>query len=198
MRTVRKLLLAGAAAVGIAGLTGLALAASAPTYHEMTVQMPDGGVAHIRYTGKVAPTITFGRAAMPMAFQRAFFAPDPAFVALDRISAAMDRQMAAMMVRADQLQRAAFEGPLYNTTMHGLPAGTSSYFVSSAGGSNFCMKSTEVTLLSNGKSKVVSHTSGNCGGAPAATSQSGSSANTLAHTISAKAFLPQSETRQRI
>ena len=52
MRNVRTPLLAGAAAVALAALSGAAAARDFNT-HLMTVQLPDGSVAEIRYTGDV-------------------------------------------------------------------------------------------------------------------------------------------------
>ena len=60
MRTFQQALLAGVAA-GIVGLSGAAFAQSGKT-HVMTVRLPDGGVAQIRYTGDVAPQVSVGEA----------------------------------------------------------------------------------------------------------------------------------------
>jgi hypothetical protein len=192
MRSVSKLLLAGAAAVC---LTGLAMAASVPTYHEMTVQMPDGGVAHIRYTGRVAPKVSFGE--MPqVAFVPGFFAPDPMFAALDRMTADMNRRMAGLLYQADLMQRAAQSGALDQAAMRGMPAGSNLSFISTASGNGFCMKTTQITATPGGKPKVVSKTSGNCSDSNNAVAPS--SDNVALHAISAKTVLPASEPRQRI
>lgn len=165
MRTVRTLILAGAA---VAGLTGLALAAG-PAMHEMTVAIPGGGVAHVRYTGAVAPKIAFvqapaGRSAV------SFWAPSSPFAELDRITALMDRQMAQMMYQARMMQTQAAQDPLYNATLKDLPAGGSGYnFVSTLSGGNFCARSTVITASPNGGApKVVTKMSGNCGNSSAA------------------------------
>jgi hypothetical protein len=47
MRVFRTTLLAGAAVVAVAGLSGLAAARDLST-HAMTVQVPGGGIAEIR------------------------------------------------------------------------------------------------------------------------------------------------------
>lgn len=157
MRTARTLILAGAAA---AGLTGLALAAG-PAVHEMTVTMPGGGVAHIRYTGDVAPKIAFGQAPTPVNV----WEPSSPFAELDRITALMNRQMAQMMYQADLMQMQMARDPVYNATLKDGPAGISGYnFVSTMSGGNYCMRSTEITTSPNGGApKVVTKVSGNCG-----------------------------------
>jgi hypothetical protein len=73
-----SVLIAGIAAVALAGSATWA----ADNVHEMTVQLPDGGVEHITYTGNVAPKIVvqpnsvagFPRIGfMPKAASAAFF-----------------------------------------------------------------------------------------------------------------------------
>jgi hypothetical protein len=68
--------------------------------HMMTVQVPGGGVAEIRYTGDVPPQVVFSPASMALgAFMPfgAFFGPASPFATLDRISAPMDREAASLM-----------------------------------------------------------------------------------------------------
>ncbi len=159
MRTTTTVFLAGAA---IAGLTGLALAAG-PAIHEMTVQGPDGAVAQVRYTGSVAPKVTFVQGpANPFAVS--FWGEPSPFAELDRITALMDRQMAQMMYQARALEQPG--SPLSQAVLTDVPAGSASYsFVSTASGNGFCMRTTQITSSPNGgKPKVVSQTSGNCGG----------------------------------
>lgn len=189
MRTVPTLILAGVAAVG---LTGLALAAG--SMHEMTVQVPGGGVAHVHYSGDVAPKITFVQGdAQP--FAAGFWAPASPFAELDRISALMDRQMAQMMYQANLMEMQAAT-PLYNATLEGVPAGSSGYtVVSTMSGNGFCIRSTQITSSPNGGSpKVVSKTSGNCdsGKSAAAVNQSSdTAAPTGMRTISYKTTQPR-------
>lgn len=152
------------AAAAVAGLTGLAFAA-APVFHEMTVAMPDGGVAHIRYTGDVAPKVNFVRTA-DAGLADTGFVPSP-FVEMQRISALMDAQMADMMARAHFPQQAAMQQmPLSQAQLQPLPAASYS-FVSTMSGNGLCMKSVQITATGNGAPKVVSQTSGNCGEAAA-------------------------------
>lgn len=168
MRTATTALLAGAA---IAGLTGLALAAG-PAIHEMTVQGPGGAVAHVRYTGSVAPNVTFVQGPVDPFAVSFWGAPSP-FAELDRITALMDRQMAQMMYQARMLEPQSVGSPLNQAALTGTPAGSASYsFVSTTSGNGFCMRTTQITSSPNGgKPKVVSQTSGNCG-APSGTDQS--------------------------
>lgn len=179
-------------AVAAAGLTGLALAA-APAIHEMTVAIPGGGQAHIRYTGDTPPKVNFVRGtteAMPVGF----FAPSP-FDEMEQISAMMDRQMAGMMYQARLMQQQAElslgGSPLSSAEFHGMPAGSSYSFVSTLSGHGVCMKSMQITSNGNGEPKVVSQTSGNCGAQPnmSAPSQAKAAAvpqNTPLQTISFK------------
>jgi hypothetical protein len=51
-----------------------------------------------------------------------------------------------------------------------LPSGTESYsMVSTWSGNGVCTQSVEITSPANGKPRVVSHSSGNCGSAPGST-----------------------------
>src|SRR5215469_17811493 len=99
MRNVRTALLAGAAAVALAGLSGVAAARDRNT-HLMTVQLPGGSIAAIRYTGDVPPQVVLSPApaefGAPMP-SSAFFGP---FAMLDRMSAAIDREAASLMRQA--------------------------------------------------------------------------------------------------
>lgn len=172
MRPMTTLLLAGAA---IAGVTGLALAAGSSPHqnaiHEMTVQMPDGGVAHIRYTGNVAPKLNFVQRAQSPFAAAAFGGPSP-FAEIARMQALMDRQMAAMMVQARLMQQAAMRDPLTRATVNS--SGNGMNFIATGG--SFCMRSVQITASPNGGApKVVSHSEGNCGDAKQAAPQSSTS-----------------------
>ncbi len=196
MRTVPMFVLAGAAAVG---LTGLALAAG--SMHEMTVQVPGGGVAHVRYTGDVAPKITFIQGeAQP--FAAGFWTPDSPFAELDRISTLMDRQMAQLMYQA-RLMRMQAADPLYSATLKDVPAATSGYtVVSTMSGNGFCMRSTQITSSPNGAApKVVTKMSGNCGNEKSTAAPSQGNAGVTApglQTITYKSAQPASPSRHRI
>jgi len=170
MRTFRNALLAGVAGAAIA-LSGAAFAQSGPN-HTMTVRLPDGGIAQIRYSGNVAPRVTFGEAPEPVdvfAPMPALFGPGSPFAAMERISAEMDRESAAMFRQADALAAAANSGQLAEAALRSLPPGSRSYsFVSTMSGpgsdNRVCSQSVEITGMGNGQPpRVVRRSSGNCG-----------------------------------
>src|SRR5579864_1152310 len=101
MRIVRTALSAGAAAVLLSATCGAAVA-KGPQSHVMTVRLPGGGVEEIRYSGDVAPQVTVSPEGIPVsvAWPLAMFDSDLSFAGLDRISAAMDRQMNVMLRNA--------------------------------------------------------------------------------------------------
>lgn len=172
MRLTRKAVLAGIASLAVAGA---ALAAEAPRFHTMSVNLPDGAVAQISYSGDVPPTVTIDRAAAPGLVEPiglfAGFDPAP-LAALDRIAAEMDRQAASMLHqarfgagRADGLAPAPGVDLL---AAGGIPAGAAYSFVSESIGNGVCSRSVEMVREGPGaKPKVVTHESGNCGGAGA-------------------------------
>ena len=98
----------------------------------MTVQLPGGSIAAIRYTGDVPPQVVLSPApaefGAPMP-SSAFFGPGSPFAMLDRMSAAMDREAASLMRQAEMLANApAFAGnqPI-EATLRNVPTGTESY-----------------------------------------------------------------------
>jgi hypothetical protein len=165
MRILPTALLAGVAAIAI-GFSGAAFARG-PQIHVMTVQLPDGGVARIRYTGDVAPRISFGEApvsAETPPLSAPLFGPGSPFAALDRISAEMDREMSAMLGQAAALSAAAQSGRLATTALRGLPPGSTGFsFVSTMSGNGVCSQSLQITSTGNGPPHIVRHSSGNCG-----------------------------------
>jgi hypothetical protein len=133
MHSLRLALAAGIGLIGVAGVSGIATARE-PATHVMTVALPGGGVAHITYSGDVAPQVTFPPALLPWA---AAFGPQSPFAALERISAEMDREAAALFQQIDTGQFAAAPG--------------------------YCMQSVQITSLGDGSPpKVVRRSSGNC------------------------------------
>ncbi len=168
MRTVHSLLLAGIAAVALAGSVMAADKKSAT--HEFTVHLPWGGVAHIQYSGNVPPKVTFARDPGPLHvfLPDPFFAPDPAFAEIERISAEMDRQMREMIRQVETMSSPSFgrQGDLFEAATGDLPAGTQSYsVVSTITPNGICTREVQVTRSAGGgKPKVVKRSSGNCGG----------------------------------
>jgi hypothetical protein len=179
MKSKRNLIVAGVAAAALACTSGLAFAVSAPQ-HTLNVPLPDGGTAVVRYSGDVAPQVTFkdvpGRADAQLTDPAGFWAPDPAFADLQRLSAAMDRRMDDLMKRlyapGGEMKAGGFDTA-------GLPSDDGLTMVSSnAGGGDSCVRSVEMTQGPGDKApKVVSRSFGNCKAfdtpaAPAAKGQS--------------------------
>jgi len=171
MRTLSKFL----GACAIAALAGTAAwASSAPSEHRLTVWLPGGGSETITYTGDVAPKVSFTPSdfapvsfwSMPLA-QTAFAQAMP----IERIAAAMDDDIAAMMRQADQMMAmpvmvAPFNG-VTEADLSTMPPGSQSYSViSTMNGNNVCTRSVQITESSQGKAKVVRHSSGNCASQP--------------------------------
>lgn len=160
MRIVPTTLLAGVAAVALAG-TALA--------HTLTVQLPGGATEYVQYSGDIAPQISFGT--IPIAAgPSSAFGPNSPFALMQQISAQMDRETAAMMNEINQLQSAAFSsfanpGPTMQAAMTNVPPGTQSYsFVSTLSPSGVCSQSMQITSNGPGqKPQIVTHSSGNCG-----------------------------------
>ena len=172
MRVFQTALLAGAAAIAVSGLSGVAAARDLNT-HVMTVQLPGGGVAEIRYTGDVPPQVVFSPAPTALgAFVPfgAVFGPASPFATLDRISAAMDREAASLIRQAEMLANAPAFAPNrpIETALGNLPPGTESYtMVSTWSGNGVCTQSVEITSPANGgRPRVLSRSAGNCGSAP--------------------------------
>ena len=160
MHTVRTVLMAGAAAVVLFGACGAVASAT----HVMTVRLPGGAVEEIQYTGNIAPKVVVSRqgTALDFGWPVAFFGPDSAFAELNRISAAMDRQMDVMLHNAEAF--AAEPGVVTEIDAGKLPAGSQGYsFVSTMSGSGMCGKSVEITSRSGQKPQVVSRSWGDCG-----------------------------------
>ena len=167
MPILRTALLAGAAAAAL-GFSGMALAQT-PNVHTMTVQLPGGGVAEIRYTGNVPPQVSVspGPAAIGdlLPVSSVFGAGSP-FAMLDRISAEMNREAAALFRYADSMASQPPAGPngLTLTNLQNLPPGTRGFsYVSTISRNGVCARSTEITSTGNGPPRVVTHSSGNCG-----------------------------------
>jgi len=163
---MRKLpLILGAGALALAGTA--ALAAGGSDLHTMTVKLPDGGVANIEYTGDVAPKVDIrsgGSGDLARFVPGGIFAGFSDFAA---IQADMDRQMDDMLREArTMLAMPVAPNAPFEANFGVVPGGSSSWFVSTGNGGNFCERSVEVTIV-NGKRSVHEQTSGNCGPAKA-------------------------------
>src|ERR1051325_6151240 len=169
MRAFRTALLGGLAAFVLASIAGTAAAQSAKS-HVMQVRLPGGATAEIHYVGDVPPRVVVNAEPTSLAaFDPfpSFFGPGSPFVAMQRISAEMDRQMAAMLARAESLTAQARSGSpqVIEAALGKLPTGSQHYsFVSTMSGNGVCTRSVQITSQGNGAPpKVVSHSSGNCG-----------------------------------
>lgn len=163
MRAVKAALLAGVAALALAGIPVLARADSPPPGHDLTIQLPGGGTAQIHYTGNVAPQVVLlpgpmmMMPMMPMMAVAPPFGPDwgASFADFDRMMAEMNRATTTLLRQA--------------ATMAAMPPpGAQGYrFVATMSGNNVCMRSVTITDRGAGlRPTVVSQVSGHC--APAA------------------------------
>lgn len=170
---LKKLAFTTAASLGLATLAGAAAAAVIQNSHVLTVQLPDGGTAHIRYFGdtppqvRVEPAEALAPAAWPGSMIGLF---DPAFPALDRAMAQMDRQADLMFAQAQHMTGATAT-PDANGLMRAdfgrLPPGATGYsYVSTFTSNGACTRSVEYRSTGKGPPQVISKTSGDCG-APA-------------------------------
>jgi hypothetical protein len=152
MRVFLRSVFAVGAAILAAGVVTPAMAGDGRV-HVLTVQLPGGGVEQIEYTGDVAPQVVFvptsRMVAVPM------MDVDP-FATLNRISAMMDRQAAAMLREVESMQ---------GNMLPGLPRGAGGdSFVSTMSGSGVCTSSVRITYNGgNAPPQMVSSSSGDCG-----------------------------------
>lgn len=195
MQPITMLALAGTLTAGLAA-AGQALAAQSNT-QPITFTPPPGTVAEITLSGSgpveiaavpisAVPVSAVPVSALPVAVPMpmpmpvmmmapGMAGPDP-FAALDRISAAMDAEGAAMMRAMDAMMAApALSAPVpaaFGFTPNGLPVGGSaSYTVISANSGApgaGCMESVEILGQGPGKPpKILSRRAGQCGPAAA-------------------------------
>jgi hypothetical protein len=150
---MRIALLAGAVGIVLAGLTGMATAQTVTNpaqTHVLNVRLPNGQIEQIRYTGGVPPTVML---APDTAMVPSFGSGSP-FAMLERMSAEMDRQAAALFHDIDAM-------PMNAGGLGVIPA---------MSGPGVCMRSVQVTFTGNGRAPhVVSQTSGDCGPAHGST-----------------------------
>ncbi|HTI02562.1 MAG TPA: hypothetical protein VL752_16555 [Acidisoma sp.] len=180
MKRFRPLLLAGIMTAGVTALAGYAYAGEGGL-KTLILQLPGGSVQTIQLAGPTQPTMLI----MPPAMPAAFLAPvmpavvpvaqqDP-FAQVDRISAIMDAQAAAMMSAMNVMMTrgmpGAIPGPgsLVPAAFGPLPPGDSasySFISATSGGSGgACMESVQITAMGAGQApKVVSRRAGDCAG----------------------------------
>jgi len=143
---MRIAILAGAAGVVLAGLTGMATArtlASPAQTHVLNVRLPNGQIEQVRYTGDVPPTVILA----PQTVFPSFGSVSP-FAVLERMSADMDRQAAALFQDIDTMP----------------PNAVGFGVIPAMSGPGVCMRSVQVTYAGDGQAPhVVSHTAGDCG-----------------------------------
>lgn len=174
MRTLKNLVLAGAAA-GALALGGAAFAKVAPLTHVMSIALPDGGVATIHYQG-AKPDVTVTPGALTPAWasdplsERLLSQPlwhgslaDPLLGEPD-IFADMNRQMAAMA-----------------RDMRALDAQAGPNLIAASPGAHYCAESMEMTQTRGQPAHVERHVYGDC--APA-TGNAANGPQSAAHTVS--------------
>jgi len=170
MKASKSPFLIGAAAIAVIGLAGAAVAEIKHS-HVMQVRLPDGTLEEIRYAGDTPPVVRLQPGWAPAAYAwpaDAFGAGFP-FAALERISAQMDREAAALLQQTRSLPGPLVEGPagLTEVDLGKLPQGISGYsLVSTMSGGKVCTRTVQYGPSgSSGRLAAVSRTSGDCGDA---------------------------------
>jgi hypothetical protein len=147
MQTTRIAVLTCAAAIALGGSAAMA-EARRPEAHVLTLRLPDGQVEQIRYVGDAPPTVILAPDATAASFGGSFGTADP-FAMLQRISAEMDRQEAAMVRAIGTMAVADFTG-------FGMMPVLS--------GPGVCSRSVQITYAGDGRApRIVSRTAGDCG-----------------------------------
>lgn len=176
-------IMAGVAAVALCGAAAVA-AESNTRPHVLSVQLPNGVTEQIHYAGKIPPQVEVKASADPLQvldIAPAFWSFQPSFAGFDRLSAEMDRQMAALATDVDgALSQASTAPQVSQAALANAPAGAESYSViSTFAGGHACTRSVQMTSEGPGKApRVVSKTSGDCSaqgiapGAPAESNRS--------------------------
>jgi hypothetical protein len=165
MRTSRAALLTGTAALALVGLAGMVSAQtpeSSHGVHVLTVRLPNGQMEQVRYTGAMPPTITLAPDVAPSSY--VLGSP---FAMLERMSADMDRQAAALFQALDTQPALGAErfGPAQGAEGFGPAQGAEGFgIVPALAGPGVCSRSVQITFMGNGQAPhVVSRTAGDCG-----------------------------------
>ena len=195
MRTLPKIL--GACAI-LALAASAAWAASNVSQHRLTVWLPGGGSETIIYAGDVAPKVSFTGIA-PASFWSPLAGDFVAFneaVPIDRIAAAMDADMAAMIRQADALLAMPVMAPFNDITeadLKAMPPGSQGYSViSTSNGHNVCTRSVQITESGNGKPQISRHSLGNCVAVPDTQALFNLAPGEDSHLTNVKSMTPQS------
>jgi hypothetical protein len=173
---MRKLALVSA--VVAIGLAGGAAAAVVNHTHVLTLRLADGTREQIFYVGDTPPQVRMqpvqgAFAAFPAAAGP--FGYDPAFAELQRLSAQMDREAAAMLT-APMLGGPVLGSPmlsgsggLMTVDLGKLPPGVHGYsMVSTMSGGKVCTRATEYGAADgSGAPREVTRVSGDCGASAA-------------------------------
>lgn len=183
MRKLRTAVLAGVAVLCVAGT---AIAAKHDK-HVLTINLPDGSVERIDYTGDVAPTVRIApnaSAALAGYVDRSDAAP---FAMLDRFFEEMDQRSSAMMrdVQANPVASREAGSQVDPPSIGALPAGTMTYqSVSTSDGTHSCTQTRQVTSQGpNQKPKIISSSTGDCSvGTRSAGTATGSESSTTVRT----------------
>ena len=157
--------MAAGSLIALAGF-GEASADPKPVVHHLSVFVPGYGVERIDYTGAVAPRVVMPPAAPAIAMPFASF--DRIFAQMEAMQAALDRQMAASLARAQQMQAAGGIDIGNGIVSTALPPGTQSYsVVTTVIGGKACTHSVRYVAGADGaKPQMISTTSGDCAAAP--------------------------------
>lgn len=162
MRFVRTTILAGAAAMLVAGTAAVA----ADGLNTMEVALPDGSTAHIEYAGDRAPRVT-----VEPAPSQTSFAYDP-FLGLERIAYEMRARQQAMLRQMAALRQAAAEAgaamPGGVILVGNLPAGAHVSYYSSTTDASGCTRTVQYSSDGSGTEPTITRASaGSCDGASA-------------------------------
>lgn len=162
MSRFRGFLVIGAAVAAVSAVVAGPALARAIEYHEMSVQAPDGEVAHIRYAGNTAPQVQFD--ARPVADDAASPLDVVPFSEIERISAALDQQAADLMHAVDMpAVLNAHSASAVNGQFAQMPKGSEGYsFVSISSGDKTCTEKMSYDYNSQGKPVVEKTSSGDC------------------------------------
>ncbi|MBW9051666.1 hypothetical protein [Rhizobium mesosinicum] len=160
MQNLRIAFLMGAAVIAAAELAGPAaaetIAHKSANTHVLVVRLPDGSIEQIRYAGERPPQVRIDGQPEPGLFDP--FWPSAPFADLDRISAAIDREAAAVLQQAGSMMLAS-PGNLTTIGLGELPAGVRGYsMVSTISGNGVCTRSVRYFSTGNGKPHVESNT----------------------------------------